>query len=263
MTASNTRQQAKAIKANTYNNVVNFVLNSKETVKIADLYELMGNVTFKTVNYFVRTMTVMSENDSRIVFRSVKKKGTFAAAAAVEMIVPENAVVVKKSHKTAKATKANVYNNMINFILNSKETVKIADLYELMGNATFNSVQYFSRSFIDMAKNDSRIQLHTAKKKGTFAAAAGLELIIPVNKVTPKKLRKVQMGGYFGIAKFTMTGRPVTIEIDEDVWNLCKKTPKAFSGTEVVEVYSMDIEGQPAQYLQITNNRQFHFTVNA
>jgi hypothetical protein len=174
------------------------------------------------------------------------------------------------THQERKANRAVVYNNAINYIQAAKRTVKINNLYELMGKEVFSSAQYFVQCFIKVAKVDPRIHLHTTKKGGTFAACMGIEIVVPQKKKIKggkrgrkPNCRKVQMGGSFGIAKYTMTGRPVTIEIDEDVWALCKKAPKTFDASDMVEVYRMNVEGQPMEYLQITNNRQFHFTVNA
>ena len=177
------------------------------------------------------------------------------------------------SHQERKARRINVYTNAINFILQAGNTVKVNDLYELLGNGVFSSEQYFVRCFIDAARKDGRIHLHTAKKRGTYAAIKGMDIVIPEKKskahmggVKGRKPapRKVEMGGAFGIAKYTMTGQPVNIEIDEDVWKLCKKTPKTFSHDDTVEVYKLDEAGRPNEYLQVTDKgRQFHYTVDA
>lgn len=177
------------------------------------------------------------------------------------------------SHKTRKAMRENVYANAINYIMNAGKTVKVNDLYTLLGNGVFSSEQYFCRCFIDAARKDGRIHLHTAKKRGTYAAIKGMDIIIP-EKVKPVRKggtrgrkpapRTVQMGGNFGIAKYTMTGCPVSIEIDEETWKLCKKTPKTFSHEGTIEVYKMDEMGKPTEYLQVTDKgRQFHYTVDA
>ena len=177
------------------------------------------------------------------------------------------------SHKQRKAMRQNVYTNTLNFIINAGNTVHVNKLYTLLGNGVFSSEQYFVRCFIDAAKKDGRIQLHTAKKRGTFAAVNGVEIVIPEKPKAAKKTgirgrkpknRKIVMGGYFGISKFTMTGKAVSIEIDEEIWKLCKKVSKSFDSGDTDKVYIMNIKGQPTEYLEVTSKgRQFHYTVDA
>jgi len=176
------------------------------------------------------------------------------------------------SHKQREARRINAYNNTVNYILNATRTVKVNDLYELIGNAVYSSSQYFVRNFIDMAANDSRIVFHTAKKKGTFAVAAGSEMVIPENPNKPvtkggKRGRKpsprhIQMGGLFGMPVIDLTGSVAEIEVSEEVWIRCKSTPKMISNVynDTVEVFRKDLNKQTSEYLQVTSKgRQFHF----
>lgn len=172
------------------------------------------------------------------------------------------------THQVRAARRANVYNNAVNYILNAEGTVKVNSLYTLIGDEVFSSNQYFIRSFIDMAANDSRIEIFKTRKGGTFAVKAGGELVIPQlqKKVStgkrgrPVSKRVVEMGGHFGTPKVQFVGKAVKIEVEEGTWNQCKKVPKTFAQfADTVEVYRRDFDSKPSQYLTITPKRQYLF----
>lgn len=178
------------------------------------------------------------------------------------------------SHATRKAMTKKVIDDVKGYVLNAGKTVKIdQDLYELIGNVRFNSFQIFALTIKNALMNDPEWQVTTAKKKGTFVSHKTVEHIVPENVAAvrkggkvgrPCKAKKVQMGGNFGIAPYTMTGKIAEVELNDETWKLCKKTPKTFNGPDVVEVYKMDIMGRPTEYAQVVKGgKVYHFTVDA
>lgn len=177
------------------------------------------------------------------------------------------------THQERKARRANAYTNAINYIINAGQTVKVNDLYKLIGDGVFNSEQYFVRCFIDAARKDNRIHMCTAKKRGTYAAGKGIEIVIPNRKEVHNtgtrgrkpKARKATMSLMFGKNQIDYTGIPVEIEVDEATWQRCRSIPKMISDkySDTVELYKKDEIGKKTQYLQVTDKRKFHYTANA
>lgn len=182
-------------------------------------------------------------------------------------------MTTKISHVQRKAMRNNAISNVMNYVMNTSKTVKVNDLYEHIGNGVFNSEQYFIRCIIDTVRNDVRFKIKTARKIGTFICTANQELIIPETKkaveaARPKRkytrrknqeVRKVTMKGLFGQQHLDFIGTAVQIEVDEETWTRCKNIPKFISGTytDTIEVYRRQELNQPAEYLQITDNKKF------
>jgi hypothetical protein len=184
--------------------------------------------------------------------------------------------VQRISHKERKAKRTNAINNAMNYVMNAGRTVKVNDIYDHIGNGVFNSQQYFIRCFIDAVKTDDRFKMETARKIGTFICTVDQELVIPktakeIEAARPKRkytkrqatqvseIRKVTMKGLFGQQPLDFVGTVVQIEIDEKTWTRCKNIPKFIGGTytDTIEVYRRQELNQPAEYIQVTNNKQF------
>ena len=178
------------------------------------------------------------------------------------------------TRKERKARRDNVINNTINYVINNGGTVRINDLYDLIGNGVFNSQQYFMRCVIDTFKNDIRFKIQSARKIGTFVCVSDQELVIPKTKKQikadqpkrpvgrPRKniveTRKVTMKLLFGKNRFDFTGFPTQVQITDE-WKKCKSVPKMFSHyTDTKEVHRKDNVNGPSHYIQIcTDGKRF------
>ena len=199
---------------------------------------------------------------------------TTAIVAADNATVTMEEVKVKRTHAQIRAAKAKVVNDVKMYIMNAGETVQLNnDLYELIGDATFNTANFFIKFVKDELIGDAQFNVRSKKKGGTFVSFNDVALVVPyVEKRKSEKglvgrpcvSKTVRMGGLFGVDPYTMTGKQVEVEINDDMWKACKSIPKTFNDGKTVEVYRHDIEGQPSEYLQIEKGgRQYYFTVDA
>lgn len=182
---------------------------------------------------------------------------------------------MKVSRKERERIRLNVYNNIINHIKGKKEYTKINNLYRLFGMNYFSSKQYFVRSFIDIAKQDSRVKLSAMKREGTFAKLKEdntTQIVYEIPQITSqnnskKRLpdhRHITMKVNFGKTTLNFTGQPVNIEINEETWKKCQSVPKMISEfyNDTIELYRRDFDNNYSQYLQVTEKKQYLFVID-
>lgn len=79
------------------------------------------------------------------------------------------------SHEVRRERKKVVYENIVQHIIQSKKVIKVNELFEEFHGNIFKDVPYFTRSFIILSKDDTRIHTKTAQRMGTLAAAIDID----------------------------------------------------------------------------------------
>ena len=128
-----------------FKQVIEHVLKENEVIKINDLYDTFKGDAFTNKSYFIRQITIMSEEDDRVHTKSAQRAGSYIAPINILFPEPEKKQPkkVKKKVTTEKKPKKSNKNKV------HKSNVTLPSSEELFGDENINDDYIEERYFCD------------------------------------------------------------------------------------------------------------------
>jgi hypothetical protein len=134
-----------------FKKVIEHVLKKNKVIKINDLYDTFKSDVFTNKSYFIRQITIMSEEDDRVHTKSAQRAGSY--------IAPINILFSEPEKKLKKSNKNKIH----------KSNVTLPSSEELFGNENINNDYTEERYFcneegIDYEGKQTDIDIDIDKK---------------------------------------------------------------------------------------------------
>jgi hypothetical protein len=134
-----------------FKKVIEHVLKKNKVIKINDLYDIFKSDVFTNKSYFIRQITIMSEEDDRVHTKSAQRAGSY--------IAPINILFSEPEKKLKKSNKNKIH----------KSNVTLPSSEELFGNENINNDYTEERYFcneegIDYEGKQTDIDIDIDKK---------------------------------------------------------------------------------------------------